>query len=668
MCVALLGLTALSASAHAEQCDGFWLSESSGSYSSGNTDANIECARQVLSQMGVNGPSPTDPTRERLYTKESDTFYDITNTVTVSTSDIDICDTPEFTCSLNSAAPKAQYRCNGNNMNGGWIAEYSELSACWEELEICNWSPPSTEPPTEACVKIRPTETRLINFPESYLFTESAESYIAHRAQVAFAPYEHSSTYDGKYSKCGFKSNMGTHRSNIHKEYCLWQGSDYAYTSGNYTQYTPTEGRFDNDDADDFSAMDKGTGFTGQTGDDMFAIDRNSEGFLEYIDFGDDISNTYRLKHIARSGGGEEMDLMIPAGPRHTMKDYKDFVRNPPPSITVSDACYPAQMELLCKKSGTYTYEEPTGCGEAPAAGTCTDGKAHSVRLRMNNQSAVYGDLYKSTVFEFNQNQSLQGLNVNGEVAIGSGQEHTLGGCTLQGGCCSDTISFNYDGYTYTADMYAVVNADNDVEATISMSCSSQNTVIANNDIYEVEDEDDEILTVLTNDSSSDGSALILDSFTVTKSGSCDFSRSSVNTNAIYVETDSSWSGGDECRLTYTATSENGGSDTANICVHGPGHESDCGVTPTQEGEWVQTGFYSEDGGTCADDIHDTCPNDLSQPCTVGSYCEKKASCTSVENGQDLTRYHTYECQASSSSGGGGDDDEGGFDHQLEEK
>ena len=78
----------------------------------------------------------------------------------------------------------------------------------------------------------------------------------------------------------------------------------------------------------------------------MFKLTQSAHGFLEYVDIGED--EAYGLRYIRRETGGVSRPVMIPAGPKDTYDDYKQFVKKEPAGTTIKKACYPAEAELKC--------------------------------------------------------------------------------------------------------------------------------------------------------------------------------------------------------------------------------------------------------------------------------------------------------------------------------
>ena len=88
----------------------------------------------------------------------------------------------------------------------------------------------------------------------------------------------------------------------------------------------------------------KADGLTGNTGDDMFRISPTGTGFLEYVALGS-MSDQDRLKWFKRDDD-KKLDMMIPSGPGKTYSDYRRFISNPHPTVSVKDACYPANVSF----------------------------------------------------------------------------------------------------------------------------------------------------------------------------------------------------------------------------------------------------------------------------------------------------------------------------------
>ncbi|GEM_PF-5205805 len=432
---------------------------------------DIDCVIATLQNMGFSADSSNlDPIPQHAYAEEGDTFAIDTSGMTLTEDDISLCNHYDFTCSINAPSSiSAQARCVGNNNNGGWQVNQSSTGSCWKTLEICqydNWGGG-----WQICVDIDENGTTLKNSPYSnYAFSDQ---YKAPSAAITLAPFKNSNYYAASYSKCGFENGMGTHRPDTHKEYCIWEGNNYFQAANTYTQYTPTEGRFANDTDSDFSGMGQANGMTGQTGDDMFALGRGADLFFEYIDISNDISTPNRLIHLERSNGGENLDLMVPAGPRNDFRDYFDFINNPPPSVSITDACYPVQAVPSCNVAGDTPYIPPMRCGSAPSAGTCSKPETMSVSIATSGKPTATGTLYKAAVFQYSDGNDLSGRTLNGSVSIGSDVRNNILSCSISSGCCTTSSSFtDSEGYSFTTQMHASVNADNDIEATISMTCT----------------------------------------------------------------------------------------------------------------------------------------------------------------------------------------------------
>lgn len=432
---------------------------------------DIDCVIATLQNMGFSADSSNlDPIPQHAYAEEGDTFAIDTSGMTLTEDDISLCNHYDFTCSINAPSSiSAQARCVGNNNNGGWQVNQSSTGSCWKTLEICqydNWGGG-----WQICVDIDENGTTLKNSPYSnYAFSDE---YKAPSAAITLAPFKNSNYYAASYSKCGFENGMGTHRPDTHKEYCIWEGTNYYQIGSTYTQYTPTEGQFENDTDSDFSGMGQANGMTGQTGDDMFALGRGADLFFEYIDISNDISTPNRLTHLERSNGGQDLDLMVPAGPRNDFRDYFDFINNPPPSVSITDACYPVQAVPSCNVAGENPYIPPMRCGSAPSAGTCSKPETMSVSIATSGKPTATGTLYKAAVFQYSDGNDLSGRTLNGSVSIGSDVRNNILSCSISRGCCTTSSSFtDEEGYSFNTQMHASINADNDIEATISMTCT----------------------------------------------------------------------------------------------------------------------------------------------------------------------------------------------------
>lgn len=82
------------------------------------------------------------------------------------------------------------------------------------------------------------------------------------------------------------------------------------------------------------------SGLSGDTADDMFEIDEDAGAFFVYRNAS---ANAY---YIRRDGGRPSQKVMMPSGPAGTFADFKRFIKNPPPFITVERACPPVEITL----------------------------------------------------------------------------------------------------------------------------------------------------------------------------------------------------------------------------------------------------------------------------------------------------------------------------------
>ncbi len=198
-----------------------------------------------------------------------------------------------------------------------------------------------------------------------------------------------SSSYEGREST-GIFSHCHSPDGATYKEYCLWE-------------YAPSEDQvLNNKLAYRASSGEDGptTGFTGNTGDDMFKIARNEEGFLEYIDF--DQNSEYNLKYIRRGDNGnpaDSSDLMIPAGPKADRMDYANFMENPSEEMIVTNACFPTRVTIDCGQALVYFYSVEGRCGFADGNtvpyGTTAEG------LPFCKNGFVYSPTYSATGIEW---------------------------------------------------------------------------------------------------------------------------------------------------------------------------------------------------------------------------------------------------------------------------
>lgn len=121
-------------------------------------------------------------------------------------------------------------------------------------------------------------------------------------------------------------------------------------------------------------------GITGNTGDDMFKIDKGGGAFFEYGHL--DETDPYRVTWIERTGGVTGRSLMIPSGPPTSMTrtkedgstevvppygDFKRFVDNSPSFVTTQKGCFPVSVGLCVDEPPTDddTLKENGSCGVA---------------------------------------------------------------------------------------------------------------------------------------------------------------------------------------------------------------------------------------------------------------------------------------------------------------
>jgi hypothetical protein len=268
-------------------------------------------------------------------------------------SDIPYCNIPGeigVTCEITDAVDlEALILCEGGGLNGGWSAKFIDSSnaeipspKCWNELEYCK---------NGTCL----------------IISEATTPELMPTASIS---YETLSPIGGgtSYSQCP-QNDTGAG-----KEYCIWEYDltkvNLAAKGSDGTETTPSS-----------------LGITGNTGDDMFKIERNSHGFFEYVDL--DESSEYRLKYIHRDSSGDHRPMMMPSGPRKSssneFKDYEGFVDKEPGGIRIMDACYPARAQIECNipmidlggecgsantaAKGTYKAQE-----DIPAEALCATG------------------------------------------------------------------------------------------------------------------------------------------------------------------------------------------------------------------------------------------------------------------------------------------------------
>lgn len=121
-------------------------------------------------------------------------------------------------------------------------------------------------------------------------------------------------------------------------------------------------------------------GISGDTGDDMFKLDKGGGAFFEYGHLGE--TDPYRVTWIERTGGVTGRSLMVPSGPPSEMTrtdddgntitvppygDYKRFIDNSPGFVTTQKGCFPVSIGLCVNEPPTDddTLKENGTCGVA---------------------------------------------------------------------------------------------------------------------------------------------------------------------------------------------------------------------------------------------------------------------------------------------------------------
>lgn len=261
-------------------------------------------------------------------------------------TDISICNKPNIFCNESTYVATTFYAdiyCNGGNNDGGW--EYKNLinnigtQQCWSNLDIC------FDEDMSVCLNYNKNDE---DTPTASVFYQSISPTSTLKEE-------------NNFSHCA-ADNAGTY-----KEYCIWN-NDYADDNDTTTepwaktQSSPLSWR-----QTTAAGIDEGGSplrSTGHTGDDMFRILPDDSFILEYVDI--DGSDEDGLRLITRHATTYR-DLMIPAGPRFTQSDYRDFINSNHSSLGISavNACFPAQASFGCDT----TSIEPVGidafCGTA---------------------------------------------------------------------------------------------------------------------------------------------------------------------------------------------------------------------------------------------------------------------------------------------------------------
>ncbi len=273
----------------------------------------------------------------------------------IQMENLDICNRDDgFFCAEFIAKPfEASLTCEGGGKSGGWIeseifnieeTEYGsknlQTRSCGSLLKICY-----RHESDDSCVYIINDKDPPPNIIQPVL-TASVDSSL------------HIKSLKGSkdFSQCGASSSI------IHKQYCVWSTelSSANVVASDLSGNEITDHRL--------SVHDKSgtisSGFTGNTGDDMFRISPGAKGFLEYIDIPE--SNPDRLRYISRDNSVPH-DMMIPAGPKNSLTDFNIFVNNPPKSagISVKKACFPTKAEVICDFRFTEIPPIDGKCGSA---------------------------------------------------------------------------------------------------------------------------------------------------------------------------------------------------------------------------------------------------------------------------------------------------------------
>lgn len=273
-------------------------------------------------------------------------------------SEIDICQQEGVTCLNLQADPlEAMVECDGSAStldDGGW-KKLSDAGKCWNSLTVCyNYGQPN-----ETC----------------YVVDEHYTQNDLPGIQASFTPY----ASENSFSICD-PNALSKSSDKAYKEYCLWAYTgDSTKTSGTSYAEKRTAG-----------SVTSGGGtlaMTGDTGDDMLKITKETSGFIEYLDIGQ--NDVDGLKWVSRgSDAASSNDMMIPMGPRETYRDYRNFLSNPPPGVSVKNACYPVNMRLGCESwrlnmCGSYALKnflfKPRD--NADQTGLCAEGTPSQVTL-----------------------------------------------------------------------------------------------------------------------------------------------------------------------------------------------------------------------------------------------------------------------------------------------
>lgn len=253
----------------------------------------------------------------------------VTFTRALALSDIADCyGDPRLVCSDLIAEEKTvQINCNGGGDGGGWGYVESFLpedeQKCFESIKICNrngycmmWDGTTTLGPVPTGIGVK-----------FYPWSSNATALSAKDNFV--------------FSQC---DSASSHVDDQYKEHCIWSSDATASSS-------PVSKRIKGV----VDSKGSTSGITGNTGDDMFRVPYDPTGgtqsaYIEYLDIDEDDED--RLQYITRdsSKATKPYSVMIPAGPRDTYEDYREFVNNAPAAFGLSakDACYPVKARIAC--------------------------------------------------------------------------------------------------------------------------------------------------------------------------------------------------------------------------------------------------------------------------------------------------------------------------------
>lgn len=255
----------------------------------------------------------------------------------VTTAEIAICQTDGVVCSgLRPNVQTADINCTGGGPDGGWngsVQGSASEKLCWSELTI------TYNGGTPFIIRQGDADTER--------FIPTAKLEIDRNASIGGAPGA------TNFSKCATTA-MSTDGN--YKEYCVWDATDGITAleeriAGSRTGTTDT--------------------ITGATGDDMLRLTRDKAAYFEYIDVGE--GDPDNLKYIYRNtSGATTSDMMVPAGPKDTYDDFRNFVNNPPSDVITLNACYPMSAEIKCSGGDELLPPIDGVCGTATLAAAAT--------------------------------------------------------------------------------------------------------------------------------------------------------------------------------------------------------------------------------------------------------------------------------------------------------